>query len=179
MRVPTLPTRDPTLTARQRLLIAAYRARDMTVRDILVTHEATRSELDTALSRGREPFRRPASARPGRNLLRRAPVDPSAAERGEVSLERRLARLLSERIAELEDRSFPGRSADPEMTARALALSVSTLASLRRTVARRNEHDIDGTLHERPARSLTTLRDELYGHLLRIRDEEQSRQGTE
>ncbi|WP_375458425.1 hypothetical protein [uncultured Enterovirga sp.] len=173
-----MQTSRPLLSPHERALLDSYRAGDLTVAEILVQHDATREELYRTLGKAREPFRRPASARPGRNLLRRRPVAFPEEQDGAVSrLERRLARLLSERIAELEDRASPGRSADPEATAKALALSVSTFATLRRAGIGQDKQDIDAAADDRPLRSLAELRDELYGHLQRISDEERARRG--
>lgn len=177
---------QPTLDAlgdRQRTLVLAYRDRDLSVAEILVVHGAPKDELYAALSKAREPFRRPASATPGRRVRRRVPIELAAvADAGEGQLERRLARLLAERIAELEDRAAPGRSPDPDATARALALNVRTLATLRRTTAapldagaREAGQEHHAATDEPPPRSLAALRDELYGHLHRIRDEERAR----
>lgn len=170
----------PELTPRERELIAAYCRRDSTVKEILTVYGASRSQLDTALSKGRVQFRRPASAKPSRALRRREPVeflDPGPC--GEEMLERRLLRLLSHSVAEIENRTWPGRSADPEETARALALSVRMLVALRRVSGSQDDHETDASARdEHPPRSLAVLRDELYGHLQRISDEERSGDGA-
>lgn len=161
-------------------MLAAYRFGDLAVAEICVAFDVSRGTLYRLLARVGEPFRRAASAEPGRALERVSPIDLAVpGEEGSAPMERRLERLLSARIAELEVRALPGRSADPEAAAKALALHVRTLATLRRTVAASgDDHDSKDAPDADPPRSLVALRDELYAHLQRISEEGQDDGGA-
>lgn len=111
-----------------------------------------------ALSRRREmPF-------PDGEDRRTAPREP---------LKLRLQRLVEHRISVLEHEAMAGIAVDADANARAIELNARTLVAIERlggeTGPSPNSSD------ERPKRSLTELRDELYGHLHRIREERRAR----
>lgn len=84
------------------------------------------------------------------------------------SLKRRLQRLVEHRIGLLELEALAGTAVDPIANARAIELNARTLL----TMEKLGETSEPCSCHdERPPRPLTQLRDELYGHLMRISQE--------
>lgn len=85
----------------------------------------------------------------------------------------KLERIAASAVSGLETALASGTATDPERAARALAIHVRTLAGLQKLVAGREgepAHD------EPPPRTLSELRDELRGHLERLRLEERDRE---
>ncbi len=91
------------------------------------------------------------------------------------SLKLRLRRLVEHRIALLEHEAMAGVAVDPDANARAIELNARTLVTIERLGG---EPEPCPTCSDgRPTRSLVELRDELFGHLHRIRREERERAG--
>ncbi|WP_375460771.1 hypothetical protein [uncultured Enterovirga sp.] len=90
-----------------------------------------------------------------------------------ASLKQRLRRLVEHRIALLEHEAMAGVAVDIDANARAIDLNARTLVTIEQLGGEPEPcpHCSGGP----PTRSLSELRDELYGHLARIQGEERVR----
>jgi hypothetical protein len=154
--------------------VAAQRAGERTIASVLAEFGVSRSTFYRRLPRTDGPVR----ARPDPALLAgrgSAPVEESEAGPVDLAaLAARMARLIARTMGALERKVGAGQAGDPEKAARALALHARMLSELRKLESGKEEGP-GGDDDEPPPRSLGELRDELRGHLERIREEERSR----
>ncbi len=90
-------------------------------------------------------------------------------------LKLRLQRLVEHRIALLEHEAMAGVAVDPDANARAIEVNARTLVTIERLGG--EAEPCPRCSGEGPTRSLPQLRDELRGHLQRIRAEGRARDG--
>lgn len=91
------------------------------------------------------------------------------------SLKRRLTRLVEHRIGLLEHEAMTGIAVDPDANARAIELNARTLVTIERLGG--EAEPCPNCSEAGPTRSLRELRDQLYGHLQRIGEEERAAAG--